>query len=386
MVRTKNANQSKYKFLFDTSSSDHAYYQYLLQVSAPPPPPPPAEEEPPPPPPPPTPLPPVPSALPAVSSFPSSSSFSSSSSSNSSASSSDPNSSAGKRKRRGWDVPPAQSAVTPSPPPPPPPSSFDDGDDGVALDGSELQLPPPPPPSLSTDSSSAVPGKKKRNRFSEGPPVPFTDGLPVLDADAANVGSAGGGGGGDDAPPPVPLTQAELALAKMNAVFNTMRQVDQMRSDPEEMDDATKRGKGTHHVGDYLPTGELNKFMMKAKGLKVPVEQGDKISAGNKGFQMLNKMGWQEGSGLGRKGTGIAVPINAGGQTTGLGVGAEAHGTVKATDDPFTQYKKRMALSYKFRPNPLGNPRAAYWDQEAMNAGATPDLELNPLTLEGKPT
>jgi splicing factor 4 len=30
-------------------------------------------------------------------------------------------------------------------------------------------------------------------------------------------------------------------------------------------------------------------------------------------------------------------------------------------DDMFEQYRKRMMLGYKFRPNPLGNPRKSYY-------------------------
>ena len=44
-----------------------------------------------------------------------------------------------------------------------------------------------------------------------------------------------------------------------------------------------------------------------------------------------------------------------------LGLGAEAHGEVKEGDDAFEQYRKRMMLGYKHRPNPRGNPRKAYY-------------------------
>lgn len=36
-----------------------------------------------------------------------------------------------------------------------------------------------------------------------------------------------------------------------------------------------------------------------------------------------------------------------------LGVGAHAPGEVTAEDDIYEQYKKRMMLGYKYRPNPL---------------------------------
>jgi splicing factor 4 len=35
-----------------------------------------------------------------------------------------------------------------------------------------------------------------------------------------------------------------------------------------------------------------------------------KISAENIGFQLLKKLGWQEGSGLGKSGQGIQEPVN----------------------------------------------------------------------------
>ena len=34
---------------------------------------------------------------------------------------------------------------------------------------------------------------------------------------------------------------------------------------------------------------------------------------------------------------------------------------VTADDDAFEQYRKRMMLGYKHRPNPLGNPRKSYY-------------------------
>ena len=41
--------------------------------------------------------------------------------------------------------------------------------------------------------------------------------------------------------------------------------------------------------------------------------------------------------------------------TTGLGVIDEDE--VRPEDDDYTKYRKRMKLGYKYRPNPLGNPR-----------------------------
>ena len=61
---------------------------------------------------------------------------------------------------------------------------------------------------------------------------------------------------------------------------------------------------------------------------------------------------------------GIKAPISAAASSMrqdNLGLGHEVHGEVKEGDDAFEQYRKRMMLGYKHRPNPLGNPRKAYY-------------------------
>ena len=42
-------------------------------------------------------------------------------------------------------------------------------------------------------------------------------------------------------------------------------------------------------------------------------------------------------------------------------VGVTATHEVEAGDDQFDQYRKRMMLAYRFRPNPLNNPRRDYY-------------------------
>jgi len=43
-----------------------------------------------------------------------------------------------------------------------------------------------------------------------------------------------------------------------------------------------------------------------------------------------------------------------------LGLGANTEGP-EEDDDEFDQYRKRMMLAYRFRPNPLNNPRRQYY-------------------------
>ena len=94
--------------------------------------------------------------------------------------------------------------------------------------------------------------------------------------------------------------------------------------------DATVSGKGKHFMGDFLPKGELDKFMKKADAIakgETYVEEADfeksKLTASNKGFQMMQGAGWAEGQGLGAAAQGQVAPVNmsgSGGETTGLGV------------------------------------------------------------------
>ncbi|KAG6420221.1 hypothetical protein SASPL_116741 [Salvia splendens] len=119
---------------------------------------------------------------------------------------------------------------------------------------------------------------------------------------------------------------------------------------------ASKKG---HHMGDYIPPEELDKFLATcndAAAQKVAKEYADrmKIQADNVGHRLLSKMGWKEGEGLGSSRSGIATPVMAGDvKKDNLGVGAHAPGEVAPDDDIYEQYKKRMMLGYRHRPNPL---------------------------------
>jgi splicing factor 4 len=91
------------------------------------------------------------------------------------------------------------------------------------------------------------------------------------------------------------------------------------------------------------------------------VEARATIGADNIGHKLLQKMGWKEGKGIGAKEDGRTVPVAASAAGDTLGLGADAHGAVKESDDPFEQYRKRMQLGYKHRPNPLGESRVCWW-------------------------
>lgn len=126
-------------------------------------------------------------------------------------------------------------------------------------------------------------------------------------------------------------------------------------------------GRRGHHMSDYIPKEELDRFLAKqgdpaAKARLAAQELANRIGSDNKGHQMLQKMGWTDGAGLGASQSGIATPINAGEvKQDNLGLGAELTHEVGEDDDIYSAYKKRMMLGYKFRPNPLGNPRKQYY-------------------------
>ena len=81
----------------------------------------------------------------------------------------------------------------------------------------------------------------------------------------------------------------------------------------------TQKGKGKHHIGDFLPPEELKKFTAKVKAVKgeSSLDSFDfsdyaehKIKEDNIGYKLLQQAGWQEGMGLGSQGQGITAPVN----------------------------------------------------------------------------
>ncbi|XP_034938966.1 arginine-glutamic acid dipeptide repeats protein [Chelonus insularis] len=133
-------------------------------------------------------------------------------------------------------------------------------------------------------------------------------------------------------------------------------------------EELTAQAEGKHHIGDFLPPDELNKFMEQYNALKQGKEpdlsdyKEYKLKEDNIGFQMLQKLGWSEGQGLGSEGSGRTEPVNK--ATTRLdsaGLGTERPDNISRDDDEFDAYRKRMMLAYRFRPNPLNNPRRPYY-------------------------
>ncbi|XP_033225087.1 formin-like protein 5 isoform X2 [Belonocnema kinseyi] len=133
-------------------------------------------------------------------------------------------------------------------------------------------------------------------------------------------------------------------------------------------DELTAQAEGKHHIGDFLPPDELTKFMEQYSALKQGKEpdlsdyKEYKLKEDNIGFQMLQKLGWSEGQGLGSEGGGRVEPVNkATNRLDSAGLGSERPDGISRDDDEFDAYRKRMMLAYRFRPNPLNNPRRPYY-------------------------
>ncbi|XP_010503934.1 PREDICTED: SURP and G-patch domain-containing protein 1-like protein isoform X3 [Camelina sativa] len=179
----------------------------------------------------------------------------------------------------------------------------------------------------------------------------------------SNSDSSSGRRGAD----PISMMEFYMKKAAQEEKMRRPRQSKDEMPPPASLQGPSDPGKRGHHMGDYIPDEELDKFLAKCndaaaqKATKEAAEKA-KIQADNVGHRLLSKMGWKEGEGIGSSRKGMADPIMAGDvKTNNLGVGASAPGEVMPEDDIYEQYKKRMMLGYKHRPNPLGNPRKAYY-------------------------
>jgi len=153
-----------------------------------------------------------------------------------------------------------------------------------------------------------------------------------------------------------------------NGTWEHKQRAAELKSTMDTIKEQNQAHEGKHHLGDFLPTEELEKFMTRATALKtgapLPLAAPSENTLGedNIGYKMLQNAGWQEGQGLGALGNGIVNPIDRGMMKMGTsGLGMAGPNEPLPTDDEFDVYRKRMMLAYKYRPNPMNNPRRAYY-------------------------
>lgn len=228
----------------------------------------------------------------------------------------------------------------------------------------------------SAQQHSGAPHGSNSSSSSRGGPPSGASRYPSSSGPAVPGGSSGGAGGS--------------TLAAMDAYMKRLEQRDKAGDDPDSDEERRRRaapllketgfdrrkvvavytqdGKKGHHMQDFIPPEEMAKFMEacgdKEAAARAAASQAGGLGADNIGHKLLQKMGWKEGQGLGGQSHGNSKPVVAQGQaggSGGLGLGAAPHGAVDDDDDEYTRYRKRMQLGYKYRPNPLGNPRKQYY-------------------------
>lgn len=149
------------------------------------------------------------------------------------------------------------------------------------------------------------------------------------------------------------------------------RRQEEMDATSVKAQQLTQMNKSKHHIGDFLPPDELEKFIKaweevkdgKASQLIESAYEKFKLTSNNIGYKMLKQMGWKETQGLGRQPNTsriepIACSSNAGDRS---GLGVKRPSQLTSGDDEYEAYRKRMMIAYRFRPNPLNNPRREYY-------------------------
>ncbi|XP_058148785.1 SURP and G-patch domain-containing protein 2 [Dasypus novemcinctus] len=86
--------------------------------------------------------------------------------------------------------------------------------------------------------------------------------------------------------------------------------------------------------------------MSKKKKPKDYAFTQQKLTDKNRGFQMLQRMGWQEGRGLGSCGEGIREPVGVGTPSEGEGLGADGQ---EPQEDTFDVFRQRMMQMYRHK-------------------------------------
>ncbi|KAF1322690.1 hypothetical protein FI667_g11144, partial [Globisporangium splendens] len=140
------------------------------------------------------------------------------------------------------------------------------------------------------------------------------------------------------------LEDAELGTIR-DGTLEHRRRAREMLETLQTADALTTRAEGKHHLGDFLPQTELDKFMKEAQAL---------TSKNRLGLESNAQLTDQQQTG-GSNRTAAAASASSSTSAASRGLGHESTGQLQEDDDEFDQYRKRMMLAYRFRPNPLAS-------------------------------
>ncbi|OLY84406.1 SURP and G-patch domain-containing protein 1 [Smittium mucronatum] len=157
----------------------------------------------------------------------------------------------------------------------------------------------------------------------------------------------------------------------LNGTWEHKKRQEEMEKTEAESIKRTELARGSHHIADFLPKGQLEEFNRRISQIKSnsinpsnlqPSMTNPTIEKSNVGFRLLQKQGWDVGQGLGSTSQGITAPIiSVPSESSSAGLGQTHPHEITPEDDEFDLYRKKMMLAYKYRPNPLNNPRRQYY-------------------------
>ncbi|XP_070272589.1 SURP and G-patch domain-containing protein 2 isoform X1 [Myotis yumanensis] len=189
---------------------------------------------------------------------------------------------------------------------------------------------------LAPGGPSRAPGGAATSEGSEGSPP--TDGFP---SEAAEDGSAGTSALSQACFPRKRVSSKSLKVGMIPAPKRLCLIQEPKVHEPVRI--AYDRPRGRPVSKKKVENWEGDHGLMKPKDFDFTQQ---KLTDKNLGFQMLQKMGWKEGHGLGSCGKGIREPVGMGTASEGEGLGAEGQ---EHKEDTFDVFRQRMMQMYRHK-------------------------------------
>ncbi|XP_062035184.1 SURP and G-patch domain-containing protein 2 isoform X2 [Lepus europaeus] len=115
---------------------------------------------------------------------------------------------------------------------------------------------------------------------------------------------------------------------------------------------------------------------LSKKKLKESDFAQQKLTDKNLGFQMLQRMGWKEGHGLGSRGKGIREPVGMGTASEGEGLGADGQ---ERQEDTFDVFRQRMMQMYRHKRASNSRVSPGRLRRPVTVCSLSPSLEIRAL-------